>query len=107
MCPLDVAIMRWESSTLVRVTGELDLSNITSLERRLAEAEQSPGSTLVIDLTGLDFIDSTGLHSLARLHQRRRRTGGGVTVMTGARIGRIFHVIGLDQVLDVRCEECD
>ncbi|WP_344100708.1 STAS domain-containing protein [Nocardiopsis rhodophaea] len=102
-----MAITRWESSTLVRVTGELDLSNITSLERRLAEVEQGSGTSLVIDLTALHFIDSTGLNSLARLDQRLRRTGGRVTVMTRGRIGRIFHVIGLDQVLDVRCEECD
>ena len=47
-------------STIVSLSGELDLATVDDL-RDTALAELSAVSTLVLDLAGLDFVDSTGL----------------------------------------------
>lgn len=49
----------------VAVSGEVDLSVSEELHRALAEACR-PGSDLEVDLTGVSFIDSSGVHSLLR-----------------------------------------
>jgi len=49
--------------------GELDLETVPFLEAEL-DADVDPGSVIVIDLTELTFMDSTGLHLLVRLSER-------------------------------------
>lgn len=51
---------------VVAVTGEVDLSNATDLEAELGTALDGAASA-VIDLAGLDYLDSSGTRSLHRL----------------------------------------
>jgi anti-sigma B factor antagonist len=60
---------------LVRVEGELEMANVAAARRALDEALDCGPAPLVIDLRGLDFVDSTGLHVLVQLHQRCTATG--------------------------------
>lgn len=54
----------------VRVEGELDVATAPALEEALKRAEASDASGIVIDLTGVSFIDSTGLRTLLEAHAR-------------------------------------
>ena len=55
---------------------------------------------LVLDLRGLSFIDSTGLHLLVALHQRAQRDGFQLTLLApAAPIDRAIQVCGLDRTL--------
>ena len=55
---------------------------------------------LVLDLRGLSFIDSTGLHLLVALHQRSQRDGFQLTLLAPAPpVDRAIQLSGLDQVL--------
>jgi anti-anti-sigma factor len=54
----------------LRLTGELDFSNVKLLEGELDRIEQSDAKRLIVDLTGLEFIDSSGMASLIRASQR-------------------------------------
>jgi anti-sigma B factor antagonist len=51
--------------TVVRLHGELDIATAGDLERALRRARE-PGAQVVLDLTGLRFMDSTGLRVLLR-----------------------------------------
>jgi anti-anti-sigma factor len=54
--------------------GELDLASADRLEDAIREAERG-GLRIVIDLSDLQFIDSTGLSVLVRAHTRSREDG--------------------------------
>jgi anti-sigma B factor antagonist len=61
-----VQVERSDAACVVRVVGEIDLSNAAELEQRLLhEAGDSPA--LVLDLTGVGFIDSSGVRVLDHL----------------------------------------
>ncbi len=55
--------------------GELDLASAPLLEAELREAEHSGVTHVELDLSGLDFIDSTGLNLIIRAHQAAQSNG--------------------------------
>src|SRR5690348_15762795 len=56
---------------VLRLTGEIDLFNISEVQKELFEALQyGPPTTLVIDLTAVTFIDLTALRVLATASRR-------------------------------------
>jgi anti-anti-sigma factor len=82
---------------LVRLLGELDISNIAELQAALDEVS-TPDARVVVDLSEVDFIDSSTLHVFASVHQDRpRRFALVVPEESSARM--IFRVSGFDQTL--------
>ena len=65
-----------EHAWLITVDGELDLSTADQLRDAGAAALESAGLTLlIIDLGGLDFIDSTGIGALVAIHNDATERG--------------------------------
>jgi anti-anti-sigma factor len=64
----------------VSLVGELDLAGRTPLARVLATCRApAPGARLEIDLSGLTFLDASGISALIALEQRLHRAGWWVT----------------------------
>jgi anti-anti-sigma factor len=81
------------------VTGELDLLSSPVLERALADAEGDP---VIVDLRGLEFMDSTGLHVLIQAHQRLHDAGRRLAVVrAGAHVQRLFDLTGVSESLTI------
>jgi anti-sigma B factor antagonist len=89
------------SATVVVVTGDVDIGTAPDFEDELARAvEQHVGTGLVIDLTGVTFIDSTGLNSLVRAFERQRLLGGALALVTDdSRVAMMLEITRLDRVL--------
>jgi len=87
------------SWTVVTLAGDIDLASAPELRSRLADATQDTPARVVLELSELDFIDSTGLGVLVGTLRRVRATGGDIRI-AGARAGieRVFSVTGLDRV---------
>lgn len=84
------------------VSGELDLSTIELLENELADAFEREPQTAVLDLRGLDFLDSSGLRLILQLHARQREAGRRLVVVTTARpVTRVFELTGADNELEI------
>ena len=83
--------------SVIRLVGECDLSTVAELERALGEASALPGS-VVLDLSDLDFLDSSCLHNII---EANKRLGDGRLSLRGAqpRIMRVFEIAGLSDVL--------
>jgi anti-sigma B factor antagonist len=64
--------------TVVGVTGELDVASAPALRDRLLALVNRGAPSLVVDLRGVTFIDSTGIGSLLRIHHRQGLVGGSV-----------------------------
>ena len=96
--------------TIVQPRGELDLATVDTLRGALdaavAETLRSAlegmehGARLVLDLRGLSFIDSAGLHLLVALDQRAQCDGFQLTLLApAAPIDRAIQLCGLDRLL--------
>ena len=71
---LTVVVSREADVVLVEASGEMDMSNVEELEAALA-ANRVPGATIVLDLAGLTFMDSTGIRLLLRADAAARSEG--------------------------------
>ncbi|MCY3634732.1 MAG: STAS domain-containing protein [bacterium] len=90
---------RWEVLT---VTGEIDMATAPRFRQRLLAVISAGVQNVVIDLSGVDFIDSTGLGVLMGAAKRVRSTGGDIRlVMSGSRLAELIELTRLDRVLDV------
>jgi anti-sigma B factor antagonist len=78
---------------LLSLYGELDLATSPLLEAKLRMVESTNSERIVIDLSGLTFIDSTGLHALVRAELRWRASGRGLVLLRGPRaVQRVFEL---------------
>jgi anti-anti-sigma factor len=66
------------------VTGEIDVSNAAELEREIAAELTRDTGGLVMDLGGLEFMDSSGVHLLFHLAHRLERRGLGFALVLPA-----------------------
>jgi anti-sigma B factor antagonist len=84
----------------IEAVGEIDTSTAPELRTRLYEAiDANPGSTITIDMGGLEFMDSTGLGVLvAGLKHARTKDGDVVLANTPPQIWKLFTITGLDKV---------
>src|SRR5215204_5054702 len=86
--------------TVVSVYGELDVATSPTLRERLISLVGKGSARLVLDLEGVDFLDSTGLGTIISALKRARTHGGDMRlVCTQPRIKRLFEITGLDKAV--------
>jgi anti-sigma B factor antagonist len=92
-----------EDVAVLAVHGELDFDGAPSLRLGLIEAiDESLGRRVVVDLEGVDFIDSAGLGVLVGgLKRAKDREGELVLVATGQSVIRVLELTGLTRVFDI------
>src|SRR5215211_7610380 len=73
--PADIKTRREGDSVTVAVAGELDLSTADKLDAAIRDAEETEIGRIVVDLSDLTFLDSTGLQVLLQAGVRHRRDG--------------------------------
>jgi anti-sigma B factor antagonist len=94
-----VSTRQAEGEAIVVLSGELDLAGAEEFDEALRLA-RVPGRTLTIDLTGLDFIDSSGLSVLVRFHNAATTDGFAYRLLAGPpQVHRTFVLSGLDRTL--------
>lgn len=86
---------------VVALRGELDMDGSGELEGTLAQP--GPAARVCLDLTQLDFIDSTGLAAVIRAHQALAAGGGAMAIACAATgsVRRTFETTGLTTLLTV------
>lgn len=91
-----------DGRTVVQVVGEIDVYTAPQLRERL-DAEIDAGRyDLVVDLSGVSFMDSTGLGVLVgRLKQIRLNDGSMRLVCSHDRVLKVFVITGLDKVFAI------
>ena len=86
----------------VRLTGELDHNAADGLRGELDGLIDETGARrLVLDLSGLEFMDSSGVGLIIGRYKRLSRRGGSVAVAgPDARIDKLFRMCGVYQVVE-------
>jgi anti-sigma B factor antagonist len=86
---------------VVSAAGELDLGSYEDLDRELAGALDRGCRRLIVDLTGVTFIDSAAMGALVLSAKRLPDDGGCVVVTDDPRILRVFEITGLDRTFEI------
>ena len=85
---------------LVSVSGELDLYTSDRLQNAIDEATSVGADTVLLDLSGVGFIDSTALGAIVQETKRLEGRGVALTLVTDdPRTLRVLEVTGLDRVM--------
>ena len=88
--------------TVVEVGGEIDVYTAPQLRERVVELVADGKVDLVLDLSGVEFLDSTGLGVLVgALNRVRAQDGSLALVLTQERILKIFEITGLRKVFPI------
>lgn len=83
-------------ATVVAPVGELDMLTVDELDRTLRQALDCGWRHLVLDLRGLSFMDSQGLHLVKRWSSLAERSGATFAVIQGGpAVRRLFEIVGL------------
>ena len=99
---LRLSVTEQDGVMVLAAQGEIDVSTAPALRQELVELAAAGSGSVVVDLQGVDFLDSTGLGVLVS-GLKRFRTGGSdlLLVVTSPRIGKVFEITGLTQVFSM------
>lgn len=87
---------------VVSASGEIDVATAPPLRDRLQAMTTSGKSTVIVDLLGVTFLDSTALGVLVGALKRCREAGGDLPlVITEPRILKVFEITGLTGVFPI------
>ena len=84
------------------LVGELDLSSVPKVQEELRRIEADSPATLVVDLSKLSFLDSTGLRCIVTADERAREQGRRIVIVRGPdAVQRVFAITRLDERLEM------
>jgi anti-sigma B factor antagonist len=92
---------------VLRVRGEVDIYTAPRLKEAVVGALEGGSASLVFDLSGVEFLDSTGLQVLMSAKKRTAERGGDVYLVgVGGQVRRVFSLLSLDRIFQL-CRESD
>jgi anti-anti-sigma factor len=90
-----------DRATVVALSGELDLAGAVALEQELARLEAEAAESVVLDLRGVGFMDSSGLRLIAVSSQRAQERGRRLALVPGPeQVMRVFDITRMRERLD-------
>ena len=97
---LSLSVSEVAGRSVVAVSGELAVYTAPDLEERLAALVDEGKSEIVVDLTYVTFMDSTGLGLLIKVLKWTREKGGSLDVVVNSeKVLKVFRITGLDGVI--------
>ena len=97
---LDIQVDRADGYTVCRPVGELDAFTVSQFRQALADLVSK--KQLVIDMSGVPFVDSAGLGALIGGIRRARELGGDVAVSCSRpTLTRLLKTTGFDRIVTV------
>lgn len=99
---LVVSVSTDSTRTVVTVSGEIDLATQGQLRAQLNELIVAGKVNLVLDLSGVSFVDSTGLGALIGARRRVHAFNGSLAlVIPNESVMKVFAITGLVKVFDI------
>lgn len=97
-----VAIENYKGKGVLRAQGEIDLATVELLDTAVSDALKDGLNEVVIDMTKVSFMDSTGIRSLLTNAERITEAGGKMAVvLSGGPVARTLSVTGVDALLSI------
>jgi anti-sigma B factor antagonist len=87
-------------ATILNLTGEVDLQHSPDLRKILQEKVKAKCPALIIDFSGVEYIDSSGLATLVEYRRESRTFGGGFALYNlSTRVRTIFELVRLNEII--------
>lgn len=77
---MKLAVHKDTSGIHISVSGHMYVEDASQLREKALEALGNDGRNVVVDMSGLEYIDSSGMGVLISIHKRCVQRGGGVTI---------------------------
>lgn len=102
---VSIEIKEKKNIFFVTLTGEIDAYTAPKVRNELMEVADGDGVKMEIDLSGVNYMDSTGLGIFVGLFKHLRANNGDMKLngMT-ERLHRLFEITGLADVMDINAE---
>jgi anti-anti-sigma factor len=99
---LEIETQQRDGLVHVVLRGELDLSTVNKVQEELRRVEADAPAVVVLDLSKLTFLDSTGLRCLVTADQRARDADRRVVLVRGPDpVQRVFSITRLEERLEM------
>jgi anti-sigma B factor antagonist len=98
----EASLTRQRPQSVLVLEGELDVANAAEATKRMLCLDLRPGAQLVLDLSGLTFMDSTGIRVILQADQYASMHGADLVVIRPPDdVMRVLELVGLDEQLDL------
>ncbi len=99
---MEIEVEEKEGYHIVSPVGELDIYTVPLFRKVVLKLEGDRRHDLILDLSRLTFIDSSGLGSLIEIWQKLQSVDGEIAyVVSNPRILKVFKLVDLDKVFRV------
>jgi anti-sigma B factor antagonist len=103
---LGIDVRKVGSHSIVDVKGEIDVYTAPKLREKLIELVSEGSYDVVVNLEGVDFLDSTGLGVLVGALKRVKAHDGSLSLICSQdKILKIFKITGLTKVFSIHSSE--
>ncbi|PWI45065.1 STAS domain-containing protein [Streptomyces sp. ICBB 8177] len=106
MSPLKITTDHTETGPVLHLAGELDYDHATALRDQTANLSLAPGQSLILDLSGVEFCDSSGIAALLGARQLAQSLGADIVLASvPPNTLRLLTLVGLDRVFTIRPQQ--
>lgn len=97
MIDLDPVLVT-DDAVIYKISGDLDVASAPAAAVGMAMVEMQRPRTLILDLSGVDLVDSAGLRVIIDAATRARNAGFDLKVVAheSSRIRQLLHLVGFD-----------
>ncbi|KUM84607.1 STAS domain-containing protein [Streptomyces pseudovenezuelae] len=102
MSPLKITARAAATGPVLELAGELDYANVAELHGALDSLALQPGQCLVLDMSGLEFCDSSGITALIAARSNAQAVRADVVLAAvPPNTLRVLRIVGLDQIFTI------
>ena len=100
--PVPFDVQHINDETRLTIRGSLDINSAPALAEEIDKIVATKPKKVIVDLAGLDLIDSSGVAALVKLYKGVRSAGGAIAI-AGARDQplAIFKLLRMDKVFNL------
>ena len=98
---LSITVSERSAPVVITLTGEFDLAGQEAFESVLLPIWKNPSPGIVLDLTGLTFMDSSGIKSVMQFRQRCAHARRSLDVRVSEPVLHVLRLTGLTGILGI------
>lgn len=103
---LEISVKEGTNSNIAYVSGEVDVYTASKLKETLNPLAEQENKDLFVDLTDVDYIDSTGLGIFIGTLKITEKSGSRLKLKgLNSRVRRLFEITGLNEVIEIDASE--
>ncbi|MEB3278733.1 MAG: STAS domain-containing protein [Lyngbya sp.] len=91
-----------ENYQLFRLTGLLDAFSEATFRKVVSKCIEGGPKNIVLDLSSIDFVDSSGLGALVQLVKKAQTEGGTLQIVTNPRVTQTVKLVRLEKFLSLQ-----